>query len=391
MDYKMNQRGPTHGKPDYVLSHPSAGGSSERPNRVMLEYKSSHNLTLPPMAHDVERRYKNGIAVERTNAGESLGDYCRVCEAPAQLFGYMKANSCRFGVLTSASRSYFFRVVGSGQVEVSDAWFVGQENYLSAWAYLYSQSLGNEDFPSEAVAREWQPERNTNKGRTETNPSAQAPATRTRGKRGSSGDSGRSSSSKAPKTSIGRQSNHRHAVPNRDSDVPFSRINATPIESVKFGDALGFGRNGCVFRALWNGKEVAVKQFDLGKDGGMENFCREVEAYELLRDAHGILVPKALFLTESEGRGIKYLGLQLGRDPTSEDCNAFHAQSWRDILHALKTQYGFVHDDADGRNGLFVPDGRGGEKLVAMDLEMHSLTEKGRRLLDRIKVVAEEA
>ena len=45
----------------------------------------------------------------------------------------------------------------------------------------------------------------------------------------------------------------------------------------------------------------------------------------------------------------------------------------------------FIHDDADRKNGLFIPNGRGGEKLVAIDLEIHTLTKKGREDLARIK------
>ena len=45
----------------------------------------------------------------------------------------------------------------------------------------------------------------------------------------------------------------------------------------------------------------------------------------------------------------------------------------------------FIHDDADRKNGLFIPNGRGGEKLVTIDLEIHTLTEKGQEDLARIK------
>jgi hypothetical protein len=130
---------------------------------------------------------------------------------------------------------------------------------------------------------------------------------------------------------------------------------------------LGYGRNGCVFRALWEGKHVAVKQFDLGRSGVYGMFRKEITAYELLKHAQGILVPKALFLTKSKF-GIVYLGLQLGRMPTKGD----DVSGWGQTLKRLRTEYGFHHGDADRRNGVFIK-GELGERLVAIDLEEYTL------------------
>jgi hypothetical protein len=89
-------------------------------------------------------------------------------------------------------------------------------------------------------------------------------------------------------------------------------------------------RNGCVFRADWQGKTVAVKQFDLGRQGVFSSFRIEISAYEKLKLAQGVLVPKALFLTQS--MGIAYLGLELGRDPAEGD----DVSSWLQVLEGCE-------------------------------------------------------
>ena len=364
LHYSEAQQQMIHGRPDFVLSSEEGGIV-----RALLEYKSTHNLTLPMEAAEVVERYNNGLARRSGN------DYDRVTLKCGQLIEYMVLNECSFGVLLSATRCYFCCINETG-VRVSDAWFVGERHYLRAWAYFYDQSVNqNGAFPAVA-ARNWLNEETV--AQNHKGPQRQQPprSAKSKSKYSAGGSDTPSKSTKA--TSGNSRSHNTH---HRDSDVPFSQIDVIPFKSVTFLEALGYGLNGCVFRALWKGKEVAVKQFDLGKGGGMEGFLKEIEAYELLRDVQGILIPKALFLTESYGRGIKYLGLQLGRDPTSED----DTSSWGEVLGTLRSQYGFIHDDADRKSGLFIPNGRGGEKLVAIDLEMHTLTEQGQEDLARIK------
>jgi hypothetical protein len=67
-----------------------------------------------------------------------------------------------------------------------------------------------------------------------------------------------------------------------------------------------------------------------------------------------VLVPKALF-SAKDGYCIRRL--ELGRDPAEGDDVA----SWPHILERLRTEYGFCHGDADGRNGIFIKDNQGGE------------------------------
>ncbi|KAL3910533.1 MAG: hypothetical protein SGILL_007657, partial [Bacillariaceae sp.] len=152
-------------------------------------------------------------------------------------------------------------------------------------------------------------------------------------------------------------------------------IPTVPVSSFSLEKALGYGRNGCVFRACWEGKEVAVKQFDLGVPGVYKRAKNEIRAYEKLRDCQGILVPKALFLSRSKF-GVFFLGLQQGRMPGVDD----DVSNWGNVLLRLRRDYGFLHEDAEGRNGIFIQDGRGKERLVAIDLEESKFVTRQRAL-----------
>lgn len=120
-----------------------------------------------------------------------------------------------------------------------------------------------------------------------------------------------------------------------------------------------------MFLAKWHGQRVALKQFDVGKDG-YANFDKEVEVYETLRSAWGSLVPKPLFVSESWSGWTKFIGLQLGRDPGPGD----DVSERSNVLSALENDYGFRHEDATDCNMVFISDEEtGAERLVAIDLE----------------------
>ena len=141
------------------------------------------------------------------------------------------------------------------------------------------------------------------------------------------------------------------------------------MDDVEILESLGYGHNGVVYLAKWGGRKVALKQFDVGKDG-YECFDKELAAYLALKDAWGTLVTTPLFVSESWSGWIKFIGLQLGRDPRPGD----DLSDWKKVLTSLETQYGFRHDDAEGRNMVFVTDKTtGAERLVAMDLEAHTM------------------
>ena len=136
-----------------------------------------------------------------------------------------------------------------------------------------------------------------------------------------------------------------------------------------FVRTLGYGHNGVVCLAKWSGTKVALKQFDVGKDG-YDFIDKEISAYLTLKDAWGKLVPKPLYVAESWSGLITFIGLQLGRDPRPGD----DISTWNTVLSTLESQYGFRHDDAEDGNMIFVMDeATGSERLVAIDLEAHTM------------------
>ena len=150
-------------------------------------------------------------------------------------------------------------------------------------------------------------------------------------------------------------------------------IPSVPFSSVSFGNTLGRGRNGCVFRADW--QSVAVKQFDRGRPEVKKRLRNAIAAYIRWKHAQGILVPKALFWTQSKF-GIAYLGLELGRMPQEGD----DVSNWGQIIQRLRTEYGFYHGDFDGRNGVFSKaNNQGDERLVANDLEEYTVLRQAQK------------
>jgi hypothetical protein len=63
---------------------------------------------------------------------------------------------------------------------------------------------------------------------------------------------------------------------------------------------------------------------------------------------------------------VKFLGLQLGREPNESD----DLTGWYQILQSLKQEYGIRHNDAEVQNMIFIADSvTGVERMVAIDLE----------------------
>ena len=82
---------------------------------------------------------------------------------------------------------------------------------------------------------------------------------------------------------------------------------------------LGSGRNGPVFQGQWGEVTVALKQFDVRSQVGLDAFQRETAAYSRLANAWGKFVPTPLFLSESPSGGAQFLALQLGRKVEDKD------------------------------------------------------------------------
>jgi hypothetical protein len=137
--------GVVKGRPDFVLKMRSAEGTVLI--SVVGESKSTHNLRLPIDAGQIVAEYNAAYqTVSVGRQGRTL-EWGNICHPIAQLLGYMVDNERRYGALTSGTRTYFVYISGdsnSSIVHISNAWFVGQVNYLRAWAYVYK--LGCEQF-----------------------------------------------------------------------------------------------------------------------------------------------------------------------------------------------------------------------------------------------------
>eukprot|EP00978_Attheya_sp_CCMP212_P010534 scaffold25567_cov49-Attheya_sp.AAC.1 len=72
-----------------------------------VEGKSTQNLLLPINAADIVVAYNFGYATMVSAQSLHSKQWCHVCHPVAQLFRQMKNNNLRFGVLTSATRTYF--------------------------------------------------------------------------------------------------------------------------------------------------------------------------------------------------------------------------------------------------------------------------------------------
>jgi hypothetical protein len=148
-----------------------------------------------------------------------------------------------------------------------------------------------------------------------------------------------------------------------DGVLPF-----VPRDNIEIKEMIGYGKNGTVFKALWAGQEIALKQFDLSK-GGKPRFQSEATAYSKLQKAWGTLVPRPLFLSESKSGNVTFLGMQLGRAIASAN-----DVSWPRMEALCKTihqSYGVRLLDVRDVNFVFLPREDGSEELAVIDLEDH--------------------
>lgn len=145
---------------------------------------------------------------------------------------------------------------------------------------------------------------------------------------------------------------------------------AVDFQDLVVGKEIGIGRNGSLFRVSWKGKEYALKQFDVGKDG-IEGYENELAAYERMEKLWGEVVPKPYFVSETPSGGVKLLGLQLGAsiDDSLVDANEMWKQ-WQQSHALLEHDYGIRHNDAEsGQNSILISDGDGQHRLAIIDFE----------------------
>jgi predicted Ser/Thr protein kinase len=242
-------------------------------------------------------------------------------------------------------------------VYISDAWFVGEANYLRAWAYMNTLH--------ETTVQPWK------------NPTSWIKSTN---------EEGGSTPNQWPKMPSDINSSVKSSSPSdvRHSDDDYSGGSAVkgcnmvynnpmyqnalehvPIDEIKILDVVGEGRNGVCYKVKWKGVECAMKQFDIGRDGDF-SFKREIQAYMLLQKAWGILVPQPMFISETFSGGTVFLGLQLGHESTNID----DLPKFDYVLKQLEKEFGIQHNDAEcGRNMLIITDADGAERVVAIDFE----------------------
>ena len=248
------------------------------------------------------------------------------------------------------------------KVYISDAWCVGEENYLRAWVHMHTLheiSTGPWKEPTDWI---------------KSTPKSPTPTTgRWRRKQAPSKFPGRNKrgQSKSPKDVRGASTDYRGNSANccnLDYYYPIHQgvLEHVPINDIVFLGILGVGRNGACFKVQWNGIECALKQFDIGRDGDTY-FEKEIQAYMLLQKAWGILAPRPLFLSESFSGGRLFLGLQLGRKSNGSDDDLL---KFKNVLQQLETEYGILHNDAVcGRNMIVITDANGVERVAAIDFE----------------------
>ena len=418
MRYRLDtQASFIYGKPDAVmlknLPTPEElvkDPSTQEQVAACCEWKSTQNLLLPDGIEQMIEEYSKALVRQTENRGKRSHGWSRVCHPIGQLVGYMVDNKTPYGILTSGTKTYFlFLLVEEDdvdrQLQITPAWFIGQENYLKAWAYFYKMASGADSLPTSDVPATWlestpstSPEEKSDppgmpppdeeggdgedgepagkRNRIEIKDSGHGTRKAPPAKKRKSGQGGGSSKTRAV-AELSGEMDISSTPPNDNNDIdidypenglsdneqiPFIKFNSlTDIES------LGWGRNGCTFKATWEGKVVAVKQFDLTKNARAYEI--ELEAYNRLQDDWGILVPTPFFISESPSGNVRFLGMQLGRPP--KDDEPVDDDDYCNVLAALKKKYGFRQMDwSHGENCVYLDDGsKGTSTLVLIDLE----------------------
>ena len=184
-----------------------------------------------------------------------------------QLFRYMVLNKVRYGALSSANQTYFCffedKIEGksmkvAGNVYVSKAWFLGEKHYLRAWAKLWSLSCQATPYDNNEI--EWV---NINLTVSDEKDGEGAEDDEQQFKEGTSSNerfSGSVSERTRSNTSNmgGVPKKRKRNVHGQDvmSSLHSTFIPIVPFSSIKFFNSIGYGRNGYVFRAQWEGKKL---------------------------------------------------------------------------------------------------------------------------------------
>ena len=132
------------GKPDAItLKEDDVDIAAPADIGLVVEFKSTHKLPVPMTDVSVVETYNTAyhdVIILRSGRTPA---WSRVCHPIGQLLGYMVENGRRYGVLSSATRAYFLFIEGDGekaQVRISSPWFIGEPNFLRAWAFVHHAS-----------------------------------------------------------------------------------------------------------------------------------------------------------------------------------------------------------------------------------------------------------
>lgn len=339
----------TLGKPDFTLKdHRGRIG-------IIVEGESTHNLLIPDSAATFVEKYKAAYDAVIAQNSERTIEWGHVAHPFAQLLGYLVDNDHRYGALTSATRTIFAYISGTGddiRVNVSEPYYIGEENYVRAWAYVFSLGCKQKDgFDTPKGQKKW-----INTGGDSPTPQPSP------GKKSSGGKKKRKREDGTKQKGRGRSK--------KGETASLSKLPTVDFRDLVVGKEIGIGRNGSLFQVSWKGKEYALKQFDVGKDG-VEGFENETAAYERTEEVWGEIVPTPYFVSETPSGGVKLLGLQLG---SSIDDSVVHGnEMWKQWQHAhaiLEQDYGIHHNDAEGgRNSILIDDGQGHQQLAVIDFE----------------------
>ena len=108
-------------------------------------------------SRDIVNQYNEAIASSTGDPTPAqIRAWSHVGHPISQIIGYMILNRCRYGMLTSATRTYFLQIKNiddTDVVNISDAWFIGQPGYLRAISAMYNLSL-NDNQPRLSTRRQ---------------------------------------------------------------------------------------------------------------------------------------------------------------------------------------------------------------------------------------------
>lgn len=331
------------GRVDDVFVHPG-----NRRVLLCIEFKSTHNLRLPESLLDVIKSYANS-------------DW-RTKFPIAQAVDHMRMNNCRFGVLTSGTRTYFLcaEVEGSGEsamvnVKVSRRWYVAEPHYQRAWSAIVQMATEN-PIPSSEL-------RTLSKGWTmcsrDGTPKEALETVEDLTEREHQ-DSGMTSS----RTRTGEDPGDcSFPLPPWEVNNTFGvlEVDYSDID-ICWSNPLGCGRNGYVYEGHWNCHRVALKEFYVDLAGA--HFQHELEAYVDLIDLQGEAVARLLFVSRTWCGSLRILGLQLGDQVVGDEDN-LAAEVER--VHSTIERAGWRQPSSERRkdNHIWL-----NGQLVAIDLEL---------------------